>query len=356
MSSLQTLVRVAGVKAVTKSTEERFLRLLLDSDDSHPVLLNFITHLAATDMYFLEALVSEAELVAKDPEFIAGLLRAAFVCAGEGRGREFIRRLAAKTGLTKSLPREGAVDLTSLTPSQLIVYDHLRAVADTFFHYRGSPSPVKLRLNSLIVGCSGVGKSFLAQLLAQELNLRYLELTVGSWIPVGARQSPTTIETITEALGTDAPLLIFLDELDKHRAQDNAWSLGHPLMMLVAPFAICIYRIALTKFVEHSRRESRVDDIVGVVPYHCGSRDLHALPLPALQSKHFLVELVWKALGPFRPMVTKVFLQDRLESVAVTDLLVAGGLINQRDDTHLRDREDEILSRNGVGIDRGAGN
>lgn len=227
MSSLQTLVRTVGVKGLTKATEERFLQLLLDPDDDHPVLLNYIIHLASTDMYFLEELVSCTDFVTKNPEFVALLLRAAFVRASEGKGRNFIRRIATKAGLFRKLPRTGAVDLSSLTPSQREVYEWLRDMADVYFHANRSPAAaVKLRLNPLLVGCSGVGKSHLTRLLARELNIRLIELTVGSWIPVGAKQSPTTIETLTEALNTDAPLMIFLDELDKYRAQDSTWALG----------------------------------------------------------------------------------------------------------------------------------
>lgn len=226
MSSLQNLVRKIGVKGITKATEERFLQLLLDADDDHPVLTNHVTHLASTDMYFLEEIVSCSGLVASEPEFVTGLLRAALLRANN-RNRVFINRIAIKAELAGRLPRGVDDALTSLTPSQQGVFEKLRDMADTYFHHVRSPrDPVQLRLTPLLIGCSGVGKSHLARMLAREFNARIVELTVGSWVPHGAKQSPTTIETLTDLLAHEAPLVVFLDELDKHRAQDNTWALG----------------------------------------------------------------------------------------------------------------------------------
>lgn len=227
MSSLQNLVRTLGVQSIVKSTEERFLRLLLDAEDDHPILLQHLTNLAATDMFLLEDIVACRPLVTAEPEFVAGLLRAAFRRAGEGKQREFVRRIAAKAGLSERMPRDVSGKLRCLTLPQRRVYDRLREMADTYFHYRISPeTPVKLRLSPLLIGCSGVGKSELARLLADELGARLVVLTVGSWVPHGAKLNPTTLDVITEALGNGGPVVVFVDELDKFQAQDSSWALG----------------------------------------------------------------------------------------------------------------------------------
>lgn len=226
MSSLQTLVRTLGVQSVTKATEERFLRLLLDPDDDHPVLLQHLTSLAATDMFLLEDIVACRPLVTAEPEFVAALLRAAYRRAGN-KQREFLRRIAAKAGLAERLPQDVSDKLKILTASQRLAFERLREMADTYFHHEHPPlHPVKLRLSGLLIGCSGVGKSHIARLVAEEMSARLVVLTVGSWVPHGAKLSPTTIEVITDALASDAPLVVFLDELDKYRAQDNSWALG----------------------------------------------------------------------------------------------------------------------------------
>lgn len=226
MSSLQTLVRTLGVQAVTKATEERYLRLLLDAEDDHPVLLQHLTNLAATDMYLLEDIVACRPLVTAEPEFVAGLLRAAFRRAG-GKQREFVSRIATKAGLADRLPQDVSEKLRCLTPSQRLAFERIREMANTYFHHRHAPTnPVKLRLTALLIGCSGVGKSHIARLVAEEMNARLVVLTVGSWVPHGAKLSPTTIEVITDALSSDAPLVVFLDELDKYRIQDNSWALA----------------------------------------------------------------------------------------------------------------------------------
>lgn len=238
---LHSLVRFIGTDVITKATEDRFLRLLIDAEDEHPVLDHFISHLAAGDTRLLEAIASAPALVAAQPGWVLSLLRHAYRESSGGKQRTFLRRLAAGLGWSGHLPDENVAQTSTLTPSQASAFTRLRAMAEVFFEQEGAPpTPVKLRLNPLIVGPSGTGKSHLAHLLGEVLGVRVICLSVSNWIPEGARQQPTTLELIRDALDDDAHLIIFVDELDKFRAEDSGWVLSQ----MASVFALLDRRVA----------------------------------------------------------------------------------------------------------------
>lgn len=228
MNPLSTFIRHQGLSPLLQSTEDRFARLLLETDTPHPALTNYLTHLAANDMSLLEHILSNHELVSEQTAWAILLLREAYASAAPGAAQSFLRRLAHKAGLANFLPQSMTLDLGTLTPSQRQAFEKMRAMAEVFFQQAGAPvSRVKLRLNSLIVGSSGTGKSHLAHLLGDALGgIRVLTLNVGSWIVQGARQDPTTIEVIRQAVEQEERLIIFIDELDKFSATDSGWSLS----------------------------------------------------------------------------------------------------------------------------------
>src|SRR2546430_9729776 len=58
--------------------------------------------------------------------------------------------------------------------------------------------------------------------------------------------------------------------------------------------------------------------------------DLHAFPLPAAEPKHLLIELIREALGPCRKFFPQKSFENGLQSLPISNLLKAGGLIYQR--------------------------
>lgn len=222
------MIQCIGAKGVSKATEEKFLGQLLDpSDEDHEALVRYLSTLTTQNMFLLEEIASSSDLVSRDPSFVGDLLRNAFLRATNSGRRNFIRRLATKASLGASLPDSTPQELDSLTEAQRAAFIRLRAMAEIYFHGDHSPThPVKLRLNGFIIGSSGSGKSHLCRLLGRVLGIRTHTLTVGSWTPHGAKQSPTTYETLCDLLSVDERLILFIDELDKFRSMDNAWSLG----------------------------------------------------------------------------------------------------------------------------------
>ena len=228
MNPLSLFIRHEGLGPLMKSTEDRFTRLLLETEPSHPALLNFVTHLAATDMPLLEHILSNSQLVSEQTAWTILLLREAYAAAAPGSSRNFLRRLARKAGLANRLPPTVSAGVGTLTASQTSAFKKLRAMAEVYFQQAGAPaSPVKLRLTPLLVGSSGTGKSHLAHLLGNALGgVRVLTLTVGSWMVEGSRHDPSTLEVIRQTLEEEERLILFIDELDKFSAMDSGWALA----------------------------------------------------------------------------------------------------------------------------------
>ena len=113
-----------------------------------------------------------------------------------------------------------------LTESQQQAMLTLTALAGIYF--KGIRiAGLRPNANTLIVGPSGAGKTHLVNALADRLGLPVLKLTVGDWLVTGARTSePITMERVQTFVGSEKPGIIFIDELDKMRAHDNAWSLS----------------------------------------------------------------------------------------------------------------------------------
>lgn len=211
-----------------KSTEDRFAHLLLETDPPHSALTHYLTHLAAHDMSLLEHILSNRDLVTEQTAWAILLLREALAHAAPGAPQSFLRRMAQKSGLSHHLPAPAGADLSTLTPSQALAFEKLRAMAEIYFQQAGSPAgPVKLRVPPLVTGSSGTGKNFLVHLLGQAIGgVRVLTINVGSWMVQGSRHDAHTIEIIREALEHEERLIIFIDELDKFSGDDSGWSMA----------------------------------------------------------------------------------------------------------------------------------
>lgn len=89
---------------------------------------------------------------------------------------------------------------------------------------------IRPRTESLVIGPSGVGKSYLIRRLAKQLGMPYFRATISEWKPRGARNGRELHGIMKEFLAeVKEPVLIHIDELDKLRdLQDNSsdWSLS----------------------------------------------------------------------------------------------------------------------------------
>jgi hypothetical protein len=112
------------------------------------------------------------------------------------------------------------------TRSQQAVYDSV--VDHGWLYFHGAPhhadAELKPRLNPLIVGPTGCGKSMLVRQAAKELNADYCRLTYGDFVPLGAKDSQlSTLVRVGRKLQSSCRLLLHLDELDKFLVSDREW-------------------------------------------------------------------------------------------------------------------------------------
>jgi SpoVK/Ycf46/Vps4 family AAA+-type ATPase len=100
---------------------------------------------------------------------------------------------------------------------QRAVYDELRETARDFFDYDWHSLPVAPRTNVLLVGSTGVGKTYLCRRLAAELGLPLLDLEYANWVVTGAgsRGGTHTLRLAYAFVERHAQGIIMLDEVDK---------------------------------------------------------------------------------------------------------------------------------------------
>ncbi len=107
-------------------------------------------------------------------------------------------------------------------------YEKLLAIAKACFAIDRSKLTIRPRTNTLIIGPSGSGKSFLARAVASALDLPLLHISISEWIPLGASERGASITWPMIALflmrkkKADGQI-IFLDEIDKIAA-DSSWN------------------------------------------------------------------------------------------------------------------------------------
>lgn len=80
---------------------------------------------------------------------------------------------------------------------------------------------IKLRTNPLIVGPSGVGKTWIAEDLARELKLPIFKVTCGDWLPQGVQRETPTLNRLRDFIKCHPRYVLHIDELDKYRATEG---------------------------------------------------------------------------------------------------------------------------------------
>lgn len=103
------------------------------------------------------------------------------------------------------------------TTSHAEAYERLVAMGELFFNkVQPFAAGLTLRLQALLVGPTGCGKSHLVRQVSTDLGCHYMKATYGEWMPLGGKGSRPTIFQIIDLLHfTDKPVLLHLDELDK---------------------------------------------------------------------------------------------------------------------------------------------
>lgn len=135
------------------------------------------------------------------------------------------------TNALKALFSGVAPTASSPLPSQRRAFEELLRYADLFFSNDWKNLPLRPRIYPLLVGPSGVGKTWLVSHLARELSIGdampVMHLHFGEWIPCGARVlKGHTLSTLHDFVINNRQGIIHLDELDKFRLQSSDWSIS----------------------------------------------------------------------------------------------------------------------------------
>jgi SpoVK/Ycf46/Vps4 family AAA+-type ATPase len=103
--------------------------------------------------------------------------------------------------------------------------NQLTEVADAFFEMDWGSTGLRPRLDSLIVGPSGTGKSHLIRMLSRKLGIPRLRLSFSEWVVMAARERPPTLGRVHEFVSEHPRGFIHIDEIDKFRLTHTSdWS------------------------------------------------------------------------------------------------------------------------------------
>ena len=95
------------------------------------------------------------------------------------------------------------------------------------------------------------------------------------------------------------------------------------------------------QFLQDTRSESLVYNVVGVVADNARSVHLHSFPLPVFQAEHLEIKLIGESLGPCRKFLSKVLVKNGLKGKSVSDFLVASGFIDKGDNADMSKPTDD---------------
>ena len=101
------------------------------------------------------------------------------------------------------------------TISQAAAIERLLLMGELFFSGTQVSALVKLKLNPLLCGPTGVGKTHLVQEVASRLKAKYFRVTRSDWLVVGCRQGRPSVYQIMDTVLSHDRTLVHLDEFDK---------------------------------------------------------------------------------------------------------------------------------------------
>ena len=106
---------------------------------------------------------------------------------------------------------------------------------------------------------------------------------------------------------------------------------GKPLVMTVPAPPLRQNGITLVEFVQHTRSDPIIDEVVRIMPNHGGA--LHPCgAAPALEPKYLFIECEGESSGPWLELFGDESLQEGGEGSLITDALVACSLVYKGDD------------------------
>jgi hypothetical protein len=109
--------------------------------------------------------------------------------------------------------------------SQRSVYEALLLRGEMFFSPRLYSLRIQPRLNPLIAGPTGAGKTFLVEEVARKLDASFMKICFGDWVPFGSTDGVPTMKMIYRRLEQSNRVLLLLDELCKYRPEyTGGWS------------------------------------------------------------------------------------------------------------------------------------
>lgn len=112
-----------------------------------------------------------------------------------------------------------------LTKSQRAARETLVQMGQLFFSGERILPAIKVRLFPVLIGPTGVGKNFLVESAATQLDAFYVKRARGDWLPMGSKSGRPTVFQILDYVSTYDRVLLQLDELDKFTDLQNAeWS------------------------------------------------------------------------------------------------------------------------------------
>lgn len=136
-------------------------------------------------------------------------------CATAHNGSSF----NAPSPVSTTMPTPTALPLTR---SQRSAYERLCAMAEVYFQ-PPSDSPISARLTPLLIGPSGAGKSALAKQIAQATGSHIMRVSLSTWIPSGAKDTPT-LRRIGQTLNKYERVVLIIDEVDKLSSDTGSWA------------------------------------------------------------------------------------------------------------------------------------
>lgn len=101
------------------------------------------------------------------------------------------------------------------TKSNKAVLKSLLALGELFFSRQRVLPKIALRLQPLVIGPTGCGKSFIVECAARKLGATYLRLTRGDWIATGSTAGRRTSFQIIDWVASSERSILHLDEADK---------------------------------------------------------------------------------------------------------------------------------------------